>query len=293
MLRATRRRIGAPAWLALGLVVGLPLAAEAQLFPNRTIKRQREACVNEPPFNAHVRRDYYGYYPTCWSRFPAGWGCPCPNPELPDAAASFRNRPLDPIRPDALNGAEPGTDDAAPAMNPDTPAVDPNMPEVPRGRSPFNLDDRPDPGTAPANPNPNPAPNPRIPGTGRPGPRSGDNPTLNPAGRNPGATSLLEMPSVPSPTIVAESHLEPGALALAPDAALASISPSTPAASAASPATDRPDLGPLSSAPLPAGSTPDSNLADRPMLGTPAPAQAPQRRSLLGGLFGSSTKRRR
>ncbi len=87
MLKATWRRLGSPAWLAIGLVFLLPTLAEAQLFPNRTIRRERPPCTSETPFNAQVRRDYFGYYPTCWSRFPSGWACPCPNPELPNLAA--------------------------------------------------------------------------------------------------------------------------------------------------------------------------------------------------------------
>ena len=50
MLKATRRRFGSPAWLAVGLVMLLPALAEAQLFPNRTIRREKPSCATEPPF---------------------------------------------------------------------------------------------------------------------------------------------------------------------------------------------------------------------------------------------------
>src|SRR4051812_27232709 len=105
MTEATRRIPGSSALLAIALIAALPSIGNAQLFPNQQIKRQRQACVQEPPFNAHVRRDYFGYYPTCWNRFPAGWACPCPNPELPNAAESFRKQPRD--KP---TGLEPGPD---------------------------------------------------------------------------------------------------------------------------------------------------------------------------------------
>ena len=96
-MQRTLRQIGRPAWLGLTLMVSLPGLAQAQLFPNRTITRERQPCATEPPFYSTVRRNFYGYYPTCWSRFPDGWGCPCPNPELPNAAAAFQKQPRDPF----------------------------------------------------------------------------------------------------------------------------------------------------------------------------------------------------
>jgi len=286
MLMTTRRRIGAPAWAALGLVVGLPALAEAQLLPNRTIKRERTPCVNEPPFNAHVRREFYGYYPTCWTRFPQGWACPCPNPELPNVAASFQKRPLDPQFKPPANELDPGMelDEKDKPANPDMPAPETGLPEVPRNRSIFDLDPRPDATpTSPATPGgpatpAEPGDRPRVPGTGRPTTRSGDNPSVPPS------TSLLELPNLPTPPVLTESRLEPGALALAPEATLASTT-----------ASDRPDLGPLPPAPMPAASTP--MIVDRPMVGASVPstnpAQAPRRRSLIGGLFGSGNRARR
>jgi len=278
MLMTTRRRIGAPAWLALGLVVGLPALAEAQLFPNRTLTRQRTACVNEPPFNAHVRRDFYGYYPTCWSKFPDGWACPCPNPELPNAAASFAKRPLDTQSREPGPEMDPGLDINDRPAESDMPGPDSRLPEVPRNRSPFNLDTPPDTTPAPTTPA-DPAPRPRTPGPGRPTPRpNNDNPGARPT------TGLLEMPGLPTPTLVAESRLEPGALALAPEATHASNAGNG----------DRPDLGPLPSAPTPAASAP--MVVEQPPFGASAPApaaQAPRRRSLIGGLFGGGNRSRR
>ena len=262
MLKTTRRGLGLPALLAIGLLYVLPTMAEAQLFPNRTIRRQRESCAAEPPFYSHVRRDYFGYFPTCWSRFPDGWACPCPNPELPNVAESFRKLPLSvPPEPGA---DEPGLgNDREGAMPGEPPTTDPNLPPVPdRGRSPFDLDTKPDAPAAPGNTNP-PA------GAGR--------------GEAPSTSGLRELPSLPAapPTsTIEESRLEPGSMAMAPDVTLASNRPSA-----------RPDLGPLPS--TDAGTMVDPD--QQPVIGGPtsAPAQAPQRKSLLGGLFGFGNRRRR
>ena len=72
MLTFSRRRFGSASALAMALVAGLPALAQAQLFPNLFVQRERTPCAAEPPFYGHVRRDYYGYYPTCWKRFPDG-----------------------------------------------------------------------------------------------------------------------------------------------------------------------------------------------------------------------------
>ncbi len=277
MLRATRRRIGAPAWLALGLVIGLPAMAEAQLFPNREIRRERPQCAGEPPFNAHVRRDYFGYYPTCWSRFPEGWACPCPNPELPNSAAAFRDRPRDPA-PKLTAPVDENADTGEAPMGRDPLPGDTNLPPVPNpGRSPFDIE-RPDGGTPP-----DPSLPPRGPAGPRPGARPGDNSSsATPATRPGSTTGLLEMPAMPAPTALAGPTADPGGLMLAPEATLTSNT--TP--------TGR-DLGPLPAAPMPATSAPiDAGL---PVVAgpAPAPAPAPQRRGLLGGLFGQGNRRRR
>jgi len=281
MLTTTRRGPGSAALLAIGLLFLLPAMAEAQLFPNQPIKRQRESCATEPPFYAHVRRDYYGYFPTCWSKFPEGWACPCPNPELPNAAVSFRDRPRDdpskrPAEDPGL-GAEP--DDRA--MPGDPPAPDPDLPPVPdRGRSPFDMDR---PGTSGPTRAPDPIPPVRAP-NGNATVRPGDNPSVPPASRISPPTTLREMPSLPEvapSTVQNEPTRESGSMAVVPEATLTSTRPS-----------DRPDLGPLPP-------TPEVNPGmigdpERPIVGVPpaVPAQAPQRRSLLGGLFGSGRRRR-
>ena len=295
-MRATRRRIGNPAWLGLGLVVGLPALAEAQLFPNRTITRQKQECASEPPFYSTVRRNYFGYYPTCWSKFPNGWGCPCPNPELPNRVAAFNEQPRDPFRPIGGNSdleGMPGDD----APLPETRGADDSaLPAVPNptGRSPFNAELNPPPET---NPTPNTNPRPTTPDPSIPPQTSGTTAPTNRPGASAASSSaantatptlgLLEMPPITPPTApsASESSGNPGAMALAPDATLTSNS---------NEAAARPNLGALPSSPTPDLMPPvGPGLVGDPSIvpGAP-PAQAPQRRGLFGGLFNSSKRKR-
>lgn len=153
--------------LALGLlaaiVLGLPAAAEAQLFPRLPIRRERTPCCEEPPVYKLYRHQYHGYFPTCWRRFPPGWGCP--SPEAPSLAASIAAEPLQtkpltepdaesdidfppldegdmearPADPDAM--PEPGRDEPSPfELRPDRrPPADPDA-IPPAGTPPANLD---------------------------------------------------------------------------------------------------------------------------------------------------------
>ncbi len=283
MLKTTRRRLGSLALPAIGLVFLVPALAEAQLFPNRTIRREKPDCATEPPFYKQVRRDYFGYYPTCWSRFPAGWGCPCPDLELQSARAEFdKFNPKDGTRKPQNSSSSEGTEardrpdvftepDPKPDAKPESGEM--GIPPLPKdGATPFNLD-------GPAKP---PAVNP--PGGANPPGNSGA--SLAPTA----PSSLLDMPALPStsPTSSLEPEVRPGSIALYPkDVTLTSNTPS-----------DRPELGPLPTAPTPepytpgtgvgfiAASTPTSTGAES--MGTPIPAQAPKRRSLLGQLFGRS-----
>ena len=284
MLRATRRRPGSPAWLAIGLLMILPAMAEAQLFPNLPIRRERPSCASEPPFNAQVRREYFGYYPTCWSKFPEGWACPCPNPELPNAAASFNKIPFNdrklPLGDEGFTDPDAENPDGMPG---NAPGDAPNMPLPNPGRSPFDLDTNPKPpagNRAPVDPFTTPEPAPA-----RPAPRG--NAPASPFDLPKPSSSLMEMPQLPStsPTSSAGPPLQPGSMVMMPDATLASNNPDP-----------RPDLGPLPSAPLPGSSLPinASNPDDTlPVLSQPIPAQAPRRRGFLGGLFGSGNTRKR
>lgn len=276
MTKASWRKSRSPWVWAIAMIVGLPAIADAQLFPNLNVRRQRPACVQEPPFNAHVRRDYFGYYPTCWSRFPAGWACPCPNPELPDPTAEFRVRPRS-----AAPALGPETDpDAAPGAAPTAPGDardEAELPAMPNtGRSPFD-NDNPVPGARPTAPDATPPA--RTPGSTTPAPIP--TPGSAPGPNASASTGLIDLPPVPSTA----TAIEPGSLSFpSPDAA---VKPSANVASA-TPAVGSP-LG-----------VPDPRLGASPIVeeappaaATAAPAQAPARRSFVGGLFNMGNRRRR
>src|SRR5436305_2490772 len=136
MLTNPRRRCRGPAAAAaLGLLVGLPAIAEAQLFPNLPIRRARPDCDHEAPVFQLYRHEYFGYHPTCWRRFPPGWGCP--NPEAPNSAQAMQEiqdelqrQPAEPAPPAGEGGVAPE------AEGPQTPAP----PPLPPDRSPFEMD---------------------------------------------------------------------------------------------------------------------------------------------------------
>lgn len=144
MLTVTRNRPHLGAVWALAVVLGGPALAHAQLFPNQQIKRQRPPCCQEDPVYGLYRRQYYGYFPTCWRRFPPGWGCP--SPEAPNSAAAMEMIRSE-IERSAAEEPEPGPE---PGMDENFP--DANLPPEPRGRntiplpgegpSPFNIPGR-------------------------------------------------------------------------------------------------------------------------------------------------------
>ena len=79
----------------LTMAVSLSERAQAQqtgLFPLSTIRRERPPCPNEDPVYKYYKQRYFGYHPTCWSPFPAGWGCP--SKETVDKEKEFKERPL-------------------------------------------------------------------------------------------------------------------------------------------------------------------------------------------------------
>jgi len=67
-------------------------AQQTGLFPLAPIRRQRTPVSEEDPVYKLYRHKYFGYHPTCWRKFPEGWGCP--SPEVPDRQKSFRETPL-------------------------------------------------------------------------------------------------------------------------------------------------------------------------------------------------------
>ncbi len=174
MRTKSANRAGVPWALGVLIVLGVPAFAEAQqmgLFPLGAIQRKRTPCVNEDPIYRTIRQEYYGYYPTCWRRFPTGWGCP--SPEAPDPEAAFRKLKRTTIAPgfeesgrprqnptsleDDPNRADPaGPIDEAPGGRRGAPDAG-KLPPLPNGgESPFDLKDNPKPKPSTAPP---PAPN--------------------------------------------------------------------------------------------------------------------------------------
>ena len=272
MTKATRRIPGSPALLAIALIVGLPAIGNAQLFPNRTVKRERPACVQEPAVQRPRPPRLLRILPDLLVEVPGRLGLSVPQPR---AAKCRRVVPTPAARQADRRGAggDPGTDDPA---NPGDMPADPMIPPIPNpGRSPFDIDSsKPgatDPaGTPPVGPLRNP--NESAPSTG-PSPSPGTAPRNTPI---PAPTGLLEMPRLPSPTT---SH-EPGSMTLpAPDEAmLASASGSSNVAPIQA------NLGPL---PTPRGvAGPVEGDVETIVAPAPAQAQAPAaRKGVLGGLF--------
>src|SRR4051794_33602426 len=86
-------RSRATALLFLTICLGAPSLASAQLLPNLPIRRQRPPCEMENPQYKMIRQEYWGHYPTCWRRFPPGWGCP--SPEVENWAQAKAKLPID------------------------------------------------------------------------------------------------------------------------------------------------------------------------------------------------------
>lgn len=259
MKRATWRRLRSPAALALAACGGLPTVADAQLFPNAPIKRERVPCPAESPIFNLYRHEYFGYHPTCWRRFPAGWGCP--SPEAPNAQAEFQRRPLDnPLAGSTGPLPEEPLDDLPPdEMSPTPPPVEGNLPPVPEDdRSPFSLDP--------------PTPTPRRPGT---------EPTPPPS-------------ASPVDPLAPPRRAVPPAAAVMPGLDAGRPAPSSLSASDGDgPTLELPEL-PDSSSPFAPGGMLAPGVSP-PMgpgpIGEPI-AKAPQRRGVLSGLFGGNRRRR-
>ena len=167
---------------ALTVLMLLPDLASAQpnaLFPDIYIKRQRPCPGLEDPRYQHIRENYYGYFPTCWRRFPPGWGCP--SADAPNWAAELQRLPLD-VPQDLVGGGEgEGDGNAAPAPRVNDPFLrnqpreDLKMPELPPDRDPLFPRDglNPTDPTAPVSP--------------PPGNNPGTDPGLTPGGNGPTA----------------------------------------------------------------------------------------------------------
>ena len=279
---------------AFALVWIAPTLATAQqsgIFPLAPARhRQRVPCTMEDPVYGLYRHEYFGYHPTCWRRFPPGWGCP--SPEAPNVVAEFRERPRDPA-PELSTGDDFGPP-GGPGMGPDQPGGQPGRPDqnlippLPAGeRSPFELD-------SPTEPKPRPLAPPRR------GPGAPDvNPPTPPPATNPPDAGGSQASAAPEVTPSApESELAPPLLAL-------------PEPGGATPLNGSPGLPPIGPEPVPPGPSastgaalplpsvaPPSASADvfppaAPSATTTAPARAPRRPSLIGGLLGNLGLRRR
>ena len=176
-------RRGSGLLLGMVVVVGAPSLASAQLFPNLPIRRERPDCSRENPQYKVVRQEYWGYYPTCWRKFPPGSGCP--SPEAPDWAKAI----------DKSRGGIPLTDlKSATSPKPELPAdrngvdrqgdgverpgvrpkIEGDMPTLPDEGDQFNPKPKKPAATDPkeaVDPGPNPpADAPKPPGAGAPAP---------------------------------------------------------------------------------------------------------------------------
>ncbi len=263
MRTRSRRQDGWALAAALAFIAGVPAVSHAQqsgLFPLAPIKRQRTPCIMEDPVYRMYRQQFYGYHPTCWRKFPPGWGCP--SPEAPNPAASFavipRDKPPADVntegQPEAAPGAMPDEPLPSPGAGSGTPARPPanpnNLPPLPPGdRSPFDLDTKP---TTP--------------------PAGGATPPATPPG---GLGVKDEAPAVEpaAPVNVPASSTAPSASTSAP---------------ASNPGGDLPVLAlPDPTTPVPA----TFGVANPQPTAYNAPAQAPRRAGLLGNLFGGNSRR--
>lgn len=270
-----RRRMTLAVLACLAIMGAFPTISWAQLLPNLPLQKHKKTpCANESSAIQMYRREYFGYQPTCWRKFPTGWGCP--SPEAPNAAAEFaqrkREKPVPSAGPDDLPA---GTDDL-PSMPGDgtAPGMDerPNssLPPIPGGGgSPFDLN------TNPSNPRP-PAGN---------SPRGGDRPGLDggPAG------GPLDPPSRPSPGASARTvkRRQPTLASHAPSLDVPSFADPIPQLSSS--ASFDPLPGSIAQPPA-LGAVDD--LVDSPA-NSSAKATAPKRTGLLAGLFGNVNTRRR
>ena len=280
MLTLIQRRRPSLAVLAIMVMIGaVPTSAWGQLLPNLPLrKRTKPPCENESPALQMVRREYFGYHPTCWRKFPAGWGCP--SPEAPNATAEFAKRKRNPLTPNSTEGT-----DELPAGNsdlPDMPAerpgpgmedrVNPGFPALPSGgnRSPFELD--------PNSTTPKPGNSPR--GTERPGLDGGPTgaPLDAPSRPSPGASNNRSVRRRPPALASNPSPLDVPSFADAtpPLSLSASIEPLPGSISVP------PGLGDASDLPQ---DDPSSLVGTKPV--------APKRVGLLTSLFANPNTRRR
>ncbi len=233
MRTRSQNRLGWSAAWALALVFGAPAFASAQtteLFPFRSIRRERVPFSMEDPVYKLYRNEYHGYHPTCWRKFPTGWGCP--SPEGPDSAKAFKDLPRD--KPDAAEPVDDGGADngaAMPGAGADRPARGGGgrgaLPPLPAGdRSPFDLEQPGAATPAPVKPpetNPAPGPGAVEGGAGLPPAvePEANMPAAPPASRGVEPESAQPLLALPDPTVEPSS----GAAVVSADATMMSPAP--------------------------------------------------------------------
>ncbi len=122
----------------LTMAVSLSERAQAQqtgLFPLATIRRERPPCPNEDPVYKYYKQQYFGYHPTCWQPFPAGWGCP--SKQTIDKEKEFAELPIGGPPPRGFGDDPAGPDDER-MQRPR--AAQPAIPNLPQERDPFEMD---------------------------------------------------------------------------------------------------------------------------------------------------------
>ncbi len=235
MTQKRRPRLAVLTFMAM--LGAFPTLSWGQLLPNYSLRNHtRTPCPEESPAIKMYRTEYFGYHPTCWRKFPSGWGCP--NPEAPNSAASFADRKRDRPNPTSDGSGDlPADNGDLPEMPIDQPGSrmqernTPTLPPIPGGggRSPFDLDTNPTTPRGPAGNSPR--------GTGRPGLDGGPagGPLDPPNQPSPGAstrtarrrqptlasnTPMLNVPSLPDPTppLATGASIDPlpGSIAMPP-----------------------------------------------------------------------------
>jgi hypothetical protein len=260
----------------LTLILSVPELARAQqsgLFPLKPINRQRVPCDQEDPVYKVYKEKYFGYHPTCWRPFPAGWGCP--SPEKPDVEKAFKERKPRPYEDSPAGMPEDGQQGEQPAQRPEVPALPGG------GRSPF---EQPAPAGGPANP--------AAPREGQRPQSPFDEPAAAPAATPNGPRAGRSRP--PHPMIG-----EGGPDLRAPEQPAAPAGARTTSSAPESGTDPREDDGPLLALPnvtLPPIGAPDSPFGTQPALsgetmtadaapGQQPPASSTPRRGFLSSLF--------
>ena len=192
------------------LLAFLPELASAQpnaLFPEIYIKRKRPCPEQENPQYRMIREQFYGYYPTCWRKFPEGWGCQ--SADAPNWKASLDKQKLD--IPDGMEAAENAPDQNAERPDPfgrgrPKPADEGNQPAMPEPPDePESLFPETNPTSGPPADGGIPTGNPGLvkpPATNPDDPfkRAGSRAALDPAGNYPpqedDSTLLVSLPAM-------------------------------------------------------------------------------------------------